>query len=353
MNFKSTMKKIHFRLLWEYKKRTKKVFFRNGKYVRWGVIGLGNMADYYSKILTIDPKSIIVAVASRDLVKARSFAHKHKISRFYGKYEDLVEKEKNNIDFIYIATPTNTHFEYIELCLKNKYNVLCEKPMVNNLNDLTKLYQIADENNVILIEALWTHFLPTINASLEWVKNREVGDINFIRVNFYKKIDYQKTKSAYMTTDKMGIFNDFAIYALAMLPLIAKNEVTAISKTQIDSSEYGISDLACQIRIGNINITIDISSKLAADSNLVIYGTKGYILFASPFNRTNKVLLFDNGNNLLKEQIFKYKMDGYEHQINFINNIYLNKDELKYREFVDITRDTISLLDKIRSVKND
>ncbi len=68
-----------------------------------------------------------------------------------------------NVDAVYIATPHSFHKEHAILCLKNKKAVLCEKPFAMNLQEVEEMITVAKQNNVLLMEALWTIFYHIIN----------------------------------------------------------------------------------------------------------------------------------------------------------------------------------------------
>ncbi len=114
-------------------------------------------------------------MASRDLQNAKNFAEKHHAKKAYASYLELAEDA--DVDAVYIATPHSFHKEHTLLCLQNKKAVLCEKPFAMNLQEVTEMIQVARENNVLLMEALWTFFLPHFTYVLEWVKMEKFGKL--------------------------------------------------------------------------------------------------------------------------------------------------------------------------------
>jgi predicted dehydrogenase len=141
--------------------------------INWGIIGPGKIANRFASSFTSIPNARLWAVASRDLEKARAFAREHNVQNCYDSYDALANDP--NIDVVYIATPHAYHREQTLLCLHNKKAVLCEKPLTLNHNDATEMIEAAKKNNVFLMEALWSKFLPPYIKAKELIDNGEIG----------------------------------------------------------------------------------------------------------------------------------------------------------------------------------
>ena len=128
------------------------------KTIRWGIIGLGNIAHKFAQDLIKIKDAQLYAVASRTKEKATEFAYNYGVAQIYGDYKDLVNDA--NIDAIYIATPHVLHKENTLLCLEQGIAVLCEKPFAMNSTEVAIMISKAKEKKVLLMEALWTSFLP-------------------------------------------------------------------------------------------------------------------------------------------------------------------------------------------------
>ena len=88
------------------------------KKIKWGIIGLGKIAQKFVNDLILLDNVELEAVASRDLAKAKAFAEKYQAKKFYGSYEALLQDKF--IDIIYIATPHNSHAQIAILALVHK-----------------------------------------------------------------------------------------------------------------------------------------------------------------------------------------------------------------------------------------
>ena len=139
---------------------------KNPGAINWGIIGLGNMAEVISTTIDGNKDTIVYAVASRSIEKAKSFAARHGKCKAYGSYDEMLkDPNNNNIDIIYIATPVMQHYAIVKQCLLAGKNVLCEKPITYNSSEFKELLELAKENNCFLMEGMWMKCLPTFRTS--------------------------------------------------------------------------------------------------------------------------------------------------------------------------------------------
>ena len=119
------------------------------KKIKWGIIGLGKIANKFAEDLQLSTHSELYAVASRNGEKAKNFSEKYNSSKFYDSYEELADDAE--IDVIYIATPNTLHFENTMMCLKKGKGVLCEKPMGINSREVEAMVREAELRNLFLM----------------------------------------------------------------------------------------------------------------------------------------------------------------------------------------------------------
>jgi predicted dehydrogenase len=150
--------------------------------IRWGIMGLGNIARKFAADLALVDNAQLVAIGSRSMENAILFSKDFPSSDVHGSYEELVRNDK--VDVIYIATPHSHHFENTMLCLENGKAVLCEKAFAVNANQAVKMIQAAKDKNLFLMEALWTKFLPHYNKMQEVIGSGVLGEISSVLINF-------------------------------------------------------------------------------------------------------------------------------------------------------------------------
>ncbi len=150
--------------------------------IRWGIIGLGGIAQKFANDLNLVEGAVISAVASRTLEKAEVFAEQHHAKYAFGSYEALLACEE--VDVVYIATPHTGHKEWSIKAMDHGKHVLCEKPMGIDRQDIEEMVSVAKKNNVFLMEALWSRFNPSIRKAKALVDDGTIGDIGYLHADF-------------------------------------------------------------------------------------------------------------------------------------------------------------------------
>uniref|UniRef100_A0A3Q2TVL0 Trans-1,2-dihydrobenzene-1,2-diol dehydrogenase n=1 Tax=Fundulus heteroclitus TaxID=8078 RepID=A0A3Q2TVL0_FUNHE len=124
----------------------------------------------------------VLAVAARKLEDAQEFARKHSISRAYGSYEELARDP--DIDVVYVGNIHPYHLKACLLFMNAKKNVLCEKPLAMNTNEVKEILDSAKRNQVFLMEAVWTRFFPVSVEVRKLLAQREIGEVKMVRSEF-------------------------------------------------------------------------------------------------------------------------------------------------------------------------
>ena len=98
--------------------------------VRWGILGTAKIA--LTKVIPAmqrSPWCEIVAIASRDLSKAKAAAAELNIPNAYGSYQKLLEDD--SIEAVYNPLPNNLHVPWTMNAAEAGKHVLCEKPIAH------------------------------------------------------------------------------------------------------------------------------------------------------------------------------------------------------------------------------
>jgi predicted dehydrogenase len=144
-----------------------------GNPVRWGIMGTGGIAETFAADLKLTDSGTVAAVGSRSQAGADKFADRLGIERRHASYEDLAADPE--IDAVYVATPHPMHHGNALLALRAGKATLVEKPFTMNAPEARELVKVARDNNVFLMEAMWTRFLPHIQHVRELLGG--LGDI--------------------------------------------------------------------------------------------------------------------------------------------------------------------------------
>ncbi len=132
--------------------------------MKLGIVGTNFISDWFIEAAGNVPEVTILAVYSRKQETGDQFADKHQIQNVYTDYEKFLQSD---IDAVYIATPTYAHYGQAIKAMKLKKHVLCEKILAVNERETSEMFLCADENNVILLEAMRPDFDPAFGIVKE------------------------------------------------------------------------------------------------------------------------------------------------------------------------------------------
>lgn len=152
--------------------------------LKWGIASAGKIShDFVTAIGTLSPaEHKVVAVAARDLNRAKEFADLHEIRHAYGSYLELAND--SGIEVVYVGTLNPQHYDVATLMLQHGKHVLCEKPLCMNAKQSQKLIDLAKEKNLFLMEAIWSRFFPSYVYIRNRIKSGDLGEITKVKVDF-------------------------------------------------------------------------------------------------------------------------------------------------------------------------
>ena len=150
--------------------------------IRWGIVGPGKIAHSFAQDLKLVVDGELVAVASRNIDRAQEFGSEYGATECFGSYEELFKSKE--VDVVYIATPHTSHAELSIKAMEHGKHILCEKPMGVNQFEVEKMRSTAKENNVFLMEALWSRFNPSIRRVKRMVDEGYIGGVRYLHADF-------------------------------------------------------------------------------------------------------------------------------------------------------------------------
>ncbi|MDG5493159.1 Gfo/Idh/MocA family protein [Psychroserpens sp. SPM9] len=314
------------------------------KIINWGIIGLGKIAYKFAQDLINTNDSQLYAVASRSQEKADQFATLYKAKKAYNTYEALVND--SNIDAVYIATPHAFHNEHSILCLNHKKAVLCEKPFAMNSTQVEEMIATAKANNTLLMEAMWTYFLPHYQFVLKHIKEQTFGKIVKIKADFGFKPELDFSSRVFDKSLGGGSLLDIGIYPIFVALSTLGNPIQIESKATF--FENGV-DSSCLMLFGyDYNVEAHLKSTLLekTPTEAIFYCERGTIKINSRFHGPSSVTLTSEDK---EETIdFNYSSNGYHYEILHFNQLLrAHKTESDIMTF-DFSRKLIQLLDTVR-----
>lgn len=158
-----------------------------GNIVKWGILGVGNVCEVKSApAMQLIQNSQLVAVMRRNRAKAKDYARRHQVPKWYDQAVDLIHDP--NVNAIYIATPPNAHASLTELAAKAGKPVYVEKPMARTLSECQHMLKVCREANVPLSIAYYRRSLPNFLKLKQLIDSGTIGDIRLVKIELYKEI---------------------------------------------------------------------------------------------------------------------------------------------------------------------
>ena len=191
---------------------------QNQKIIKIGMVGSGRVAHKF----ILESKSIsavnIEAVYNPNINSAKRFGEAYDLDLFTDDWDDFI----NKITAVYIASPHNTHYEYIKAALTAGKHVLCEKPMVLKKAHAEEVFALAKNKKLVLMEAIKTAYAPGFVQLLNIAQIGSIGRIYDVEACF-TKLAYGNIRELDLKQSG-GSFTEFASPSLlAVIKLLGKD----------------------------------------------------------------------------------------------------------------------------------
>lgn len=258
--------------------------------INWGILGCGDVTEIKSgPAFNKVPNSSIKAVMRRNAEKAKDYALRHQINKWYAIADDLINDDE--INAIYIATPPAYHKAYAVEALKAGKNVYIEKPVSLTVAECTEILYAQKNHQKKVTVAHYRRALPLFNKIKELIDERVIGDIQVIDLKLFQKPgsdQIAQTEENWRINPAIsggGLFYDLAPHQLDILVHIfgAPNYVRGYSENQGQINE--VADLTFGQMIFNNDIIFNgiwsfNSHPDQEKEKCEIIGSKGKIVFS-------------------------------------------------------------------------
>lgn len=292
---------------------------REKQRVNVAILGAGRIASHMAETLmqmNAHPSlSNIInpyAVASRSLDRAKKLAHRYRITKAYGSYQDLLCDQK--VDLVYIATPHSLHAEQATSCLQAGKNVLVEKSFTLNARQANEVLSLARARGLLCAEAIWTRYMPSCKILHDILSSGQLGHIRAASAN----LCYPTTSKTRMTDPSLGggALLDVGVYALNFLDMVFQAEpvktihsTASLYATGVDESN----STTLIYRNGALGIAVS-SMSVSSDRTGTIWGSKGYAVCYN-INNIQKIETYNTDHQLLHTYEMPPQITGYEYEV--------------------------------------
>lgn len=246
------------------------------QHINWAILGCGQIANTFMQSIKSVKGAKVLSCAARDIERAKAFAQTHHIQKHFGDYTDMLQDRAVNA--VYIATTHNFHFDQIMLCLRHGKHVLCEKPLTLNVIQAAQAFKLAEQNNLLLVEAVWTRFLPAIDALKRTIASGKIGDVFGMHCNFSLNLDLPDTHRLKALKLAGGALLDLGIYPITMADIVFDQVPVNISSsimrsnTGVDQNSFYTLEFA-----NGTAAQLSAGFKMSGPTQAIIMGDKGAI----------------------------------------------------------------------------
>ncbi len=258
--------------------------------LKWAVLGTGVIANEMAQALQKMGKNLY-AVANRTHEKAIAFANKYDVQKVYDEIDDMFEDE--DVDIIYITSPHNTHYAFMEKALQHGKHLLVEKSITLNSRELDCMIALANQKQLIMAEAMTIWHMPIYKKLWDIVKSNQLGKVQMITVNFGSFKEYDMNNRFFNMNLAGGAMLDIGVYALSIVRSFMDETPTDIV-SQWKASPTG-SDEQATILLKNKQdqmATVALSMHSKQPKRAMISCEKGYIEIME-YPRADKAVLVD------------------------------------------------------------
>lgn len=264
----------------------------------WGILATGWIAELFTQDLNLSGMNV-AAVGSRSRDKAEAFAARFGIPSAHGSYEDLVADP--GVDIVYIATPHPMHARDALLAIEAGKHVLVEKPFTLNAAEARKVIDRAKEKNLVVLEAMWTRFLPHMVQIREIIAEGKIGELRSLTAEHRQALPSDPAHRLNAPELGGGALLDLGIYPISFAwdLLGAPHRIETLAR-------FGETGVDAEISIlmehaGGVTSSSVSALDCAGPNTAFVYGSKGRIEIDGTWYEPTSFRVRDYEGNLIEE----------------------------------------------------
>lgn len=258
--------------------------------IKWGFIGCGEATERRAlPAFSQHPDAEIVAVMSRNIARAKAFAQKHNIGRWYNDAQNLVTDP--DIDAVYIATPPSTHATYAVMALMAGKTVYVEKPLAIHYDECLRINRVAAAQKKACFVAYYRRYLPYFKEVDNLIKSGTIGRVLTAQIRFAappREMDYSSTNRPWRLQPDIaggGYFYDLAPHQIDILQQLFGPIVEAVGYPANRGGLYKTEDtVAATMRFHNgmpaSGTWCFVAHESAREDRILVIGDKGQLSFS-------------------------------------------------------------------------
>lgn len=289
-----------------------------------GIVGSGRIAKRFIPEAKVVSGVEIVSVFNQNIIEANAFAEEFEINAYSDNYEDFLK----TVDAVYIASPHLTHYNYTKRALLSGKHVLCEIPFTLSAAQAQELYDIAEKDNLVLLEASKTAFCPSFNHLVTLVKSGVIGDVVDVKASLSKMVSAPIRE---LNADMAGgAMNEHApLNLMAIIRLLGKDIIKVDFYSKVENGVDIYTKVNIEYPHATSSATLGIGVK--TEGNLVVSGTKGYVYVPAPWWLTDYFEIRYEDQTKNKKFFYSYDGDGLRYEIQEFMSMIVNNRKSSYK----------------------
>ena len=262
------------------------------KTIKWGFIGCGEVTEKKSGPAFNEVEgSSVVAVMSRSKDKAKSYAERHNIPKWYTDPQELIDDPEVNA--IYIATPPSSHATFAIMAMKAGKPAYIEKPLASSYMDCLRVNRISKLTGIPCFVAFYRRYLPYFEKVRSIIQNEEIGKVLTVQIRFAvppRELDYNSGKEMPWRLQPEvagggGYFYDLASHQIDFLQYLFGPIIEAEGFCQNMAGLYKVEDTinACFRFASGLSGSASwcfVAHESARRDRISIVGTRGKVVFS-------------------------------------------------------------------------
>lgn len=286
--------------------------------VNIGIIGTGSIASRFVPESENVNSAFISAAYNPNMGENMVFCEKFHIPTMAHNLDELYA----NCNAVYIASPHYTHYDYAKSALMAGKHVLCETPFVFSSAQAEELYQIAEENKLVLMVALKTAYSPAFGHLFSLLKSRVIGDIVEVNASVTTLTDESSEKLD--SKHFGGSMSENACFPL--LPIFKflgtdYRNINFYSKMKNDVDMF----TKAVFRFDHAVASFQVGLGVKTEGSMTIAGTKGYVYVPAPWWKTDYFEVRYEDQNQNKKYFYPFMGEGLRYEIkDFVASVLSN-----------------------------
>ncbi|TFD59063.1 Gfo/Idh/MocA family oxidoreductase [Cryobacterium suzukii] len=268
--------------------------------IRWGILATGGIAHLFTSDL-VQNGHTVQAVGSRSQASGDAFAAEFGIPTAHPSYEALVNDPE--VDVIYVSTPHPFHAEHAALALNAGKHVLIEKPIALNAREARQIVDLAASKNLLVLEAMWTRFLPHMVRIREILAAGTLGDVRSLLADHTQDLPDDPEHRINSLALGGGALLDLGVY-----PVNFAHAVFGVPETILASASFKTTGADAQVATifrytgGQIATTFSASDTLGPTSASIV-GAEGRIDIDAVWYAPTGFRVLDNVGTVLETYV--------------------------------------------------